>query len=1089
MRRLPELALALIWTVLAPSLLFAQKVQESTLYAFGGQPDGASPNPLVQGSDGNFYGTTVFGGNNATTGACGEGTGCGTIFRVSPSGAFTTLYIFTGGSDGAYPNQLIQGGDGNFYGTAIFGGVGGCVDSNSNVTGCGTVFRITPSGSFTVLYEFSGGSNGAYPISLIQGSSGFFYGVTVGTIFIMDMEGNLATLAASDGPILTGLVQGSDGNFYGATAPPQYLDNTGSVFSIFSMTPSGSVTTLYPSTGTGDAPRFGAKGGRAWASHSKPKPEIVITQPGHGVFMCPPYCFSTNAYASPLTEGSNGTFFGTTAPGRNGSGIVFNVTLSGSLSTLYTFALEGTYDPLTLGSDGNFYGEDLSTVFRITSGGAFTTFFDLTETDVLGPAGPLIQGSDGKFYGPGGGGNTNACNNNGCGTLYTLTASPKLSAPVKISLSSASIAFGSSVTVDWSVSNAFSTTLQQCYAFVQEGATGAGNWAGLQIGTLSGNLYSGSALLTPTEVGTYTLALTCGGVESGFATFTVTQAATTTKLVSSTNPSQLGQTVTFTATVTSQHGGVLTGYLFFNQGTTVLGSVTLVNGQGAVSTSFATGGKIPITAVYSGDINNIGSTSKALQEVVDEAPTAIQLVSSFNPSYVNQSVTFTATVTSSYGTPGGTVTFKEGTSVLGSGSLNSNGIATLTYAFPIAGAASITASYAASADFNTSSVSLSQKVLAAASFTSLYSFAGQPDGNNPLAGVILDSAGNLYGTTQTGGASNLGTVFKLSKAGKESVLYSFVSTFAGAFPEAGLIRDSSGNLYGIAGEGVDIGGTVFELNSHDIETSLYSFTGGADGSDPSGSLLRDSAGNLYGTAAYGGNLECNGGCGTVFKIDSSGNETVLYSFNGGSDGAYPMGGLVADSAGNLYGTTNLGGGSTNCVQNNGTIGCGTVFRLTPGGVETVLYSFTGANGDGALPTAGVILDATGNLYGTTLSGGVNYNGTVFKVSSTGVETVLYAFLDNPDGSEPLGGLVRDSSGNLYGTTFYGGKNYYGTVYELSAAGQEFVLYTFTGLSDGGEPRGGVVRDAGGSLYGTTATGGTTAVGGAMGDGTVFKITP
>ena len=267
-------------------------------------------------------------------------------------------------------------------------------------------------------------------------------------------------------------------------------------------------------------------------------------------------------------------------------------------------------------------------------------------------------------------------------------------------------------------------------------------------------------------------------------------------------------------------------------------------------------------------------------------------------------------------------------------------------------------------------------------------------------------------------------MFKLDKTGKETVLYSFAGGSDGENPVAGLVWDAKGNLYGITSLGGASGyGTVFKLDKAGKETVLHSFTGPAgDGAEPMAGLTRDAKGNLYGTTVYGGSGTCkNGGldgCGTVFKLDKTSKETVLYSFPGTeSDGTYPDAGLVPDAAGNLYDTT-FGGGAS---------GAGTVFKLDKTGKETVLYSFDGA--DGANPVAGLVWDAKGNLYGTTYNGASGY-GTVFKLEKTGKETVLHSFVGT-DGAHPYAGLVRDAKGKLYGTTYLGGSSDRGTVWKLT----------------------------------------------------------
>ena len=321
----------------------------------------------------------------------------------------------------------------------------------------------------------------------------------------------------------------------------------------------------------------------------------------------------------------------------------------------------------------------------------------------------------------------------------------------------------------------------------------------------------------------------------------------------------------------------------------------------------------------------------------------------------------------------------------------------------------------------------------------------------------------------------------------------------GTHPYGPLIEDSSGNLYGTTlsgggstGCGLGGCGMVFTLTSPARnERILHIFTGGTDGAVPAGGLIQDAAGNLYGTTAYGGGASaCSFGCGTVFKVTTLGTETVLYSFAGGAaDGAYPEASLIMDLAGNLYGTT-FGGGSSACPG-----GCGVVFKLSPTGTETVLYSFTGDT-DGANPIAGLIRDAAGNFYGTTLlrgTPGCTYSygcGTVFELSPAGSLRVLHSFSGGADGGNPQGGVILDASGNLYGTTAGGGASTCsggcGVVFKLSPAGTETVLYSFTGATDGANPNSGLIEDAAGTFYGTTFNGNSLAACRA-GCGTVFEL--
>ncbi len=347
----------------------------------------------------------------------------------------------------------------------------------------------------------------------------------------------------------------------------------------------------------------------------------------------------------------------------------------------------------------------------------------------------------------------------------------------------------------------------------------------------------------------------------------------------------------------------------------------------------------------------------------------------------------------------------------------------------------------------------------------LYSFCSAPnctDGENPAGGLILDAAGNLYGTTSAGGTVIYGgTVFKLETSGHESLLYGFCPSgypncTDGYDPVASLIQDAAGNLYGTTTSGgassdgfcaTDGCGTVYKVDNAGHETVLYSFcsvAGCADGAGPIGGLIQDASGNLYGTTSSGGNEFGDGYTGgTAFKVDATGTETVLYNFCSAAncaDGLFPLAGLIQDGASNLYGTT-YGGGLGNCKTDYSN-GCGTVFKVDGSGHETVLYSFNGGT-DGANPESGLVRDASGNFYGTTYYGGADNYGTVFKADTAGQETVLHTFgTVTNDGAYPEAGLFQDPAGDLYGTTAFGGANGGGMVFELNSAGQYTVLYSF-----------------------------------------------
>jgi uncharacterized repeat protein (TIGR03803 family) len=360
------------------------------------------------------------------------------------------------------------------------------------------------------------------------------------------------------------------------------------------------------------------------------------------------------------------------------------------------------------------------------------------------------------------------------------------------------------------------------------------------------------------------------------------------------------------------------------------------------------------------------------------------------------------------------------------------------------------------------------KISTNGALTSLYSFTGGNDGANPIAGVVKGGDGNFYGTTDVGGTNGDGTVFEISSNGALTSLYSFTGGNDGAYAQAGLVQGSDGNFYGTtSGVGKNGVGTVFKISTNGALTSLYSFTGTNDGAYPTAGLAQGSDGNFYGTTSGGG----TNGNGTVFKISTNGALTSLYSFTGADDGSDPNG-LAQGSDGNFYGTT----------VNDGAYSYfgGTVFKIGANGGLTNLYSFTGGN-DGSQPYAGLVQGTDGDFFGTTYAGGTNGNGTVFKISTNGALTSLYSFAGGNDGAFPQAGLAQGSDGKFHGTTYDGGTNGNGTVFQIGTNGGLTSLYSFTGADDGANPQAGLVQGGDGNLYGTTSGGGMS------GSGTVFKI--
>jgi len=584
------------------------------LTAFYTAPSGAvTPVALTIGSDGYFYGANETGGMD----------GYGSVFKISPAGTLTTLYSFQNSTDGSYPvGTLVQGSDGNFYGETNQGGdVSLCFNPYLGLSnGCGTLFRITPAGAFSVVYTFQGTTDGGFP-------SG-------------------------------GLVQGSDGNYYGLTGG-----------TVFRYVPGGSVTTIatFPTTNAIAAPN------------------------------------------GPLVEDASGNYWGTAAEGgAYGEGVVFKASAANGFQLVWTFCSDtncaggGTpYAPLFAASDGNFYGSTFAgsdpagcagfgcgTVFRVTPAGVLTALYSSTDSNTLDgvlPGSTVIQGSNGKFYttaGHGGtGANSSLCGGDNCGIAFTL--SEGLAAPVVLTLSPSTALANTPVTLSYTVSQAISTTSQQCYAF--GGGAGGGNWSGKQTGTYSSttHAWSGSATITPTADGTYVYALTCGGQVSGFATLTVagTGATATTTLTATPNPISIGQRVSVAATVKGA-GTTPTGTVSFYYGAAKLATAAL-NGSGVASLSSPTAGlparTYTVTAIYNGNSAYAVSTAATLNIPLGLAPTATALTVTPTPVTQPGIATFSAQVTRSasgaLGVPTGTVAFYYHNAVVASAPLNASGVA------------------------------------------------------------------------------------------------------------------------------------------------------------------------------------------------------------------------------------------------------------------------------------------------------------------------------------------------------------------------------------------------------------------------------
>ena len=747
---------------------------------------------MVQGSDGDFYGTT-------RTGGTGSGGGNGLVFKMTPAGVLTTLVEFTGNgatNKGSSPYAaLVQGSDGNFYGTTRLGGA-------SNL---GTVFKMTPAGVLTTLIEFTGNgasNKGNEPYAaLVLASDGNFYGTTraggannLGTVFKMTPLGVLTTLVEFTGngatnkgrDPLAALVQGTDGNLYGTTQ----TGGANGAGTVFKMTPAGVLTTLVEFTGNGAA----NKGSEPYAA---------------------------------LVQGSDGLFYGTTGGGgANNFGTVFKVTAAGVLTTLVEFTGNGVtnqgslpFAALVESNDGIFYGTTLSggaqgagTVFKMTPGGVLTTLVELTGNGAGNkgrePYAALVYGTDGQFYGTTGYGGTDER-----GTIFKMTPEGVLSTLVEFSI-----------------------------------------------------------------------------YDSGVFNY-------------------------------GPHAGLVQGRDGAFYGTTVSGS--------------------------SGD----GTVYKM--------------------------------------TPGGVVT----------------GLVKFT------------------------------------------GTAGANKGSEPYAPLTEGSDGNFYGTTRTGGAGGGGTVFKMTPSGVLRTLVEFTGNAGankGSSPYAALVQGSDGNFYGTTfSGGANSLGTVFRMTPAGVLTTLVEFTGNGvtnKGSKPYAALVQASDGNFYGTTQLGGASNL----GTAFKMTPTGILTTLVEFTGtggAKKGGQPYAALVQGTDGNFYGTTRLGGASD----------FGTIFKMTPSGLLTTLVEFTGGTtgaARGSQPWAALMQASDGNFYGTTRNGGAGVAsvGTVFRMTPAGTVTTLVDFSSSNNGAggygaiNPVSSLIEAEDGHLYGTTS-GATITGGTIYRIILPGKPSVLVT------------------------------------------------
>jgi uncharacterized repeat protein (TIGR03803 family) len=1077
----------------------------AALYAFPGLNDGQAASALVHGGDGKYYGTTQYGGANGDN---------GTVFKITTNGPLINLYSFTGGDDGANPLAgLVQGSDGNFYGTASAGGV----------FGEGSIFEITPDGTPTILYSFMGASDGSYPNSaLVPGRDGNFFGTTSvgdgqnGTIFKVSTNGDLDTLYSFtgelDGTQPNGVVRGVDGNFYGTTSD----GGTNSSGAFFMMTAGGSLTVLYSFTGGND-------GGFPLTS---------------------------------LVQGGDGNFYGTTSQGGAGAGngTVFQITPNGALATLYSFNGDTDGDSpsgLLAGTDGNFYATTADggtngdgAIFKLTPGGMLTNLYSFTNgADGGSPSTSLVQGGDGSFFGT-----TASGADGGFGGIFHLSGGGLPSPLPVITIQPVNpLLIETGLPATLSVDTLGGTPFR--YQWYQNGValSAAGDFSGVHLGTLTVDPVSTN------DAGTYSVAVSnsYGATTSSNAVLTFFTATNAMEdFAAGTNYEAVGDFALASfylsnALNSSPMDATNSAYNFFYAVSELLslpeepagsnflthigfGSAgrdifnwqadkpTNANGHLEIPSNSPTLNVDEFTAQLRTNVlfAIIGAQSN-LAEITDTNFTVDLTTNETHASTVTvdwgdvqmlQAMCDTAELfiytTYSWNLD---VQFASLTNIFAKNS--GGGIEELLTNYPSFLTTTTTADLPAAQGAFTNAIN---EYFAASQFIRNPS---RPTDDNPhLFSLDINNTNDVQNELQfretlsnlLASLTNPPTPLTVAPAYSVSAqalfsgnfdLNSYLPQFQGddfvwdTFPDTTFGGIINGLTEAQVGKGVRTGGifkhleTVLDLPDTSLSV-LYNFTNffGQTG------VVQGPDGTLYGTLMTGGpyidfDQIFGVGFGSVFKVTTDGQFSTLHNFGAqqdefGSplDGGYPNA-LIFGNDGNLYGTTQEGGTNNEDEAYN----YGTFFEITTNGQLTTLYTFgTEADLYSIDPKAALVQGSNGNFYGTTAAGGSNGYGTIFVVSTNGDLTSLYSFTNGSDGRYPVAApLVQGPNGNcFYGTTPQGGANGYGTIFKISTNGQFSLLYTFGTIQDGyGDPLDGAVPNglvlgADGYLYGTTEYGGT-----------------
>jgi uncharacterized repeat protein (TIGR03803 family) len=954
------------------------------------------------------------------------------------------------------------------YSVIVSNALGSVTSSNATLT----VIPVTSPGmTMSTLYSFSGGNDGGGPNGLIQAADGNFYGTTQnggadswGTIFKLPPGGPPAVLysftGGNDGAQpQDALMQGADGTFFGTAFDGGLFDNG----TLFNFNTNGLLTTPVEFNITnGDLPFAG------------------------------------------LIRGTDGNYYGTTYQGgAAGHGTAYRMTPGGQLTLLYSFTggNDGGFvrGGLVQGNDGSFYGTTFAagvfndgTLFKITTNGVLSTLLAFNGTNGANPAAGLAMDEDGDFYGVTTGGGQ------GAGTIFKLA--------------------GGQFSVIYSFTGG-NNGAEPIGALMQGGD---GNFYGT---TAYGGAYGDGTVFRISPNGTFTNLLTFDGFNG---------ANPMTPLAQGTDGSLYG---------TTQGGGSAGAGTIFRltgsgapQITLQPESQTVYSGSTAVfsvttlgalpmkfrwtknGTNLADGGDVSGSGTRVLTISNVAPADAAVYSVIVQNNLGTVFSDSADLEIVFSPPIITAQPTNETLVPGATATFSVAAMgsepltyqwqmrpinvVFGEGRLG--GYVNLTDGGNISGSTTSTLTISNVIEANNgiyfvvvsnplTSVASSSAILSVVPpsapgtvLATLHSFAGGGDGSKP-SGLALGADGNLYGTTEFGGPNHAGSAFMVGAGGVVTNVASFDGVTDGFGPMGGVTQGADGNFYGVTqfGGTNDTGNvfmmtparTNFSLNPGGLLSSqvfsilanVYSFTGGTDGNTPMAPLICGRDGYLYGSTEYGGDF----GAGNIFRISTNGVITNLYSFTNGTDGGFPTNALMQAADGNFYGVT----------QSGGTQGFGNVFRLTPAGAFSTVYSFTGGT-DGKYPNGPLVQGLDGNLYGTTRHStlrNLEFYGVLFKVSTNGAFSTLY-MLNTADGHYPAAGMIQGSDGLFYGTAEFGGTdNDNGNVFDVTAAGTTSMLFNFDGFDDGAHPEMPLIQGADGALYGTASTGGQ------FGGGTVFRL--